>query len=233
MSGRSDILDRLEQTIGHRFADRALLEMALTHPSWAAEHLGAGDYERLEFLGDAVLGMIVAERLFSTFPETAEGELTKRKIAAVSGNRLARAARELPIAEAILVGHGEEASGREKDSILENVAEALIGAAYLDGGLDAARAVVDRLLGDVACLAEAPPPDPKSALQELTQAHGLGLPSYRVMETSGPPHARRFVVEVAVAGEPLASGTGSSKRAAEKAAAHSAIDVLRGRLSAR
>ncbi|MDI6712989.1 MAG: ribonuclease III [Anaerosomatales bacterium] len=226
MSERSDILTRVEQAIGHRFADRSLLETALTHPSWAAEHEGARDYERLEFLGDAVLGMVVAERLFAAFPDTAEGELTKRKIAAVSGQRLARAVREHSIAEAILVGLGERDTGREKDSILENVAEALIGAAYLDGGLEAARAVVERLLGDLASLDEAPPPDPKSALQELTQARGLGLPAYRLVETSGPPHARRFVVEVSVAGEPVSRGSGRSKRAAEKVAAQRALDAL-------
>jgi len=229
VSESADILDRVEQAIGHRFADRGLLKTALTHPSWAAEHAGAADYERLEFLGDAVLGLVVAERLFLTFPDTAEGELTKRKIAAVSGQRLARAVREREISDAILVGHGERDTGREKDSILENVAESIIGAAYLDGGLDAARAVVERLLGDLAALDDLPPADPKSALQELTQARGLGLPEYRLVETSGPPHARSFVVEVSVAGNPVSRGSGPSKRAAEKAAARCALDVLAAR----
>lgn len=229
MNEQPDILDSVEQAIGHRFSDRELLTTALTHPSWAAEHAGMRDYERLEFLGDAVLGLVVAEHLFLTFPDTPEGELTRRKIAAVSGRRLAQAVRAHAISDAILVGHGEQHDGREKDSILENVAEALIGAAYLDGGLDAARTVVARLLGDIASVSEPPPPDPKSALQELTQARGLGLPSYRVVETTGPPHARQFVVEVSVAGERLASGSGRSKRAAEKAAAERALDMLERR----
>ncbi|MDI6692985.1 MAG: ribonuclease III [Anaerosomatales bacterium] len=227
MSIPADILARVQRTVCYSFSDPELLARALTHPSYAAENPSASDYERLEFLGDAVLGLVVAERLFEAFPEAPEGELTRRKIAAVSGARLATAAREAGIQDAIALGHGEQASGAEKDSILENVLEALVGAVYLDGGLDAARTVVDRLLGDITTIAEAPPQDPKSALQELTQARGLGLPSYRVVESSGPPHAPRFVVEATVAGRPFGRGEGPSKRQAEKAAAAAALETFK------
>jgi ribonuclease-3 len=142
-----DILDDVQRTVGHSFTEPALLAAALTHPSYAAENPSASDYERLEFLGDAVLGLVVAERLFETFPDAPEGQLTRRKIAAVSGTRLAAAARQAGLEHAIALGHGEQGSGRVKDSILENVVEAVIGAVYLDGGLRAARDVVERLLG--------------------------------------------------------------------------------------
>ncbi|MCX8007947.1 MAG: ribonuclease III, partial [Coriobacteriia bacterium] len=225
MSRAEDILRAVEETVGYSFADRSLLQAALTHPSYAAEHAGAQDYERLEFLGDAVLGLIVAEALYQALPESNEGDLTRRKIAAVSGARLSRSAEELGLSDAIALGHGEGAHGRRARSILENVVEALIGAAYLDGGLAAARTVVFRLLGDLATPFE-PPRDSKSALQEYTQAHGLGLPEYRVVDSSGPPHDPRFAVEVFVAGRLVARGSGRSKQQAEKAAASAALGAF-------
>jgi ribonuclease-3 len=221
-----DILDEVQRVLGHSFAEPALLAAALTHPSYAAENPAATDYERLEFLGDAVLGLAVAERLFESFPDAREGQLTRRKIAAVSGTRLAAAARDAGLERAIVLGRGEQGSGSVKDSILENVLEAVLGAVYLDGGLHAVRRVIDRVLGDITAVEEAPPADPKSALQELTQARGLGLPRYHLVESSGPPHAPRFIVEVCVAGRAIGRGEGSSKRAAEKAAAARAIAAL-------
>lgn len=221
-------IGRAEAILGHVFSDRSLVESALTHPSYTAEVAGSESYERLEFLGDSVLGLVVAERLYRTYPDAAEGILTRRKIAAVSGDRLTVVAGELGLADLVSFGKGEARSGdRGRASVLENVFEALIGAVYLDAGLDAARNVVLRLLSSVLDLEDiAAEDDPKSRLQEYTQARGAGLPRYKVTLSSGPAHAPEFVVEVWLGERLLGTGTGRSKKEAEKAAASVALEVV-------
>ncbi|MHB1016364.1 MAG: ribonuclease III [Coriobacteriia bacterium] len=219
--------DRAELVLGYRFTDEELLAAALTHPSYAAEHAGAEAYDRLEFLGDAVLGFIVADDMFRAFPDEPEGDLTRRKHSVVSGAALAPAAVALGIGELLRLGRGAAAAGeRTRPSVLENALEALVGAIYLDGGLDAAR-------GFVACFRAAIPTqrpsaagDVKSLLQQRTQASAGSLPEYRIVQSEGPPHARTFFAEVWVRDVRMGSGAGVSKQAAEKAAATAALDAL-------
>jgi ribonuclease III len=211
--------------LGHRFHDPALLHRALTHPSWGLEHSEA-DNERLEFLGDAVITFIVADYLFETFPDAAEGELTKMKNSLISGQTLARVARECDLPGMLRLGRGAR---REKlrDSILENAFEAVVGAVYLDAGIERAAAVVLEAMGerlDEAAL-RVTRDDPKSRLQQETQRRGLGLPVYRVTHRIGPAHAPSFTVVVSLDGEPSGTGSGTSKQAAERDAA---ADALRG-----
>ena len=219
-----------EALLGRTFSDRELLRTALTHPSYAAEHEAADNYDRLEFLGDAVLGFIVADHVYAAYPEEPEGELTRRKHYAVSGDALASAAVDLGLTGFVLLGAGAQAAGeRQRASVLENTVEALIGALYLDGGLDAARAFVVRVLGERLTAAGVPDVDAKGALQQWSQAHRGALPTYRIVDAIGPVHARVFTAEVDVAGTVLGSGSGPSKQAAEKAAAAVALEVVRGR----
>ncbi len=217
----------LEERFGVTFADPALARMALTHPSFAAEAPGAAGYERLEFLGDSVLGFIVADHLYRAHPDEPEGVLTRLKIAAVSGETVAQIADELGIGELVWLGRGAaQGEGRSRRSLLENVFEAIIGAIYLDQGLDVVRDVVLDVLGARLLDPSGAPRDAKSALQELTQAgHGV-LPEYRTTAVEGPPHDRRFSVEVTVADRVLGHGTGRSKKDAEKAAAAAALARL-------
>ncbi len=222
-----------ESLVGHTFTDRELLRTALTHPSYAAEHEAEGTYDRLEFLGDAVLGFIVADYVYRGCPAEPEGELTRRKHYAVSGDALSAAALELGLAEFVLLGAGAHAAGdRQRASVLENTVEALIGALYLDGGLDAARAFVLRVLSDRLAAADVPDVDVKSALQQWSQGARGMLPAYRIVDATGPIHARTFTSEVRVDGVVLGLGSGPSKQAAEKAAARVALDVIRGRREA-
>ncbi len=215
-----------EALLGHTFTDRTLLQTAFTHPSYGAEN-GCATYDRLEFLGDAVLGFMVSDRLFRTLPGAAEGELTVRKHAVVAGQSLSCAAERMGLARFVLLGRGAEATGdRYRASVLENVVEAVVGALYLDAGLGAVEAFLTRLLGEelrdsLAIVAA----DPKSALQQHSQAHHLGLPSYDIVGESGPAHDRTFSAEVRVAGTVVGTGTGPSKQAAEKAAAQAALDA--------
>ncbi len=225
--GDDSRLAAAEAIVGHAFADRTLLSAALTHPSWAAEHPGAPSYDRLEFLGDAVLGFIVSDDLFRALPDAPEGELTVRKHHVVSGASLASVAAELGVSELLLLGRGAHAAGeRERASVLENVVEALIGALYLDAGLPAATAFVQRILAERITGPLGPPVDPKSALQQLTQADSGTLPEYRITATEGPPHDRVFRAEVTLDGTVLGTGEGQSKQAAEKAAAAAALGKL-------
>jgi ribonuclease-3 len=222
---------RAARTLGVDFAEPSLLECALTHPSLAAE-MGGHDYERLEFLGDSVLGLVVAQHVYDAFPELPEGDLTRMKVSVVRGGALARAARTLGVGELVLLGRGADAAGeRDRDSVLENAMEAIIGAIFVDAGFDAARAFVERVLAERlsadGLLDEVD--DPKTRLQEAAQARGLGLPSYRVTGQEGPPHERVFDLEVLVDGEVLGTGRGSSKRAAAQEAAAAALQRLAGR----
>ncbi|MFO8075134.1 MAG: ribonuclease III [Actinomycetota bacterium] len=221
----------LEHALGVRFADGALLDLALAHRSWAFEAGGQPTNERLEFLGDAVLGLVITDRVYRALPEASEGRLAKLRAATVSATTLASVARGLGVGEAVKLGRGEEQSGgRDKDSILADTLEALIGAVYLDRGLDEATGLVHRLFdGIVDELRSAKGAlDFKTALQELSAAELSTLPAYELSE-EGPDHEKRFTAVVRVGGEALGSGQGRSKKEAEQAAARQALDALAAR----
>ncbi len=216
----------LEDRIGHRFASADLLGRALTHDSAAAElSLGpTGSYQRLEFLGDRVLALVVAEMLSAAHPQAAEGELARRLNALVRNETCAEVAQELGIGEALLLGEGEARSGgRTKATILGDVCEAVIGAIYLDGGLEPARQLIERQWSPRMANLNGPLRDAKSALQEWMQGRGLPPPLYAVVGQSGPHHAPRFVVSVELAGYEPGRGEGSSKREAEQGAAREVL----------
>jgi ribonuclease III len=217
----------LEKRLGYRFRRPELLEQALTHRSWAHEREAAEHYERLEFLGDAVLGLIAAEELFRGHPELPEGELSKRKSFLVSREVLARRGEELGLGELLRLGVGEERSGgREKVSLLADAVEAVLGAVYLDGGLDAARTTIAGMFSSGLARPGGGPTDAKTVLQETVQARGWPLPAYRLVEQAGPDHAKRFTVEVFLRGEPAGRGHGRSKKVAEQEAAAVALAAL-------
>lgn len=218
-------LNTLEEALGHSFVKSDLLIEALTHPSATRRRgIAKRGYERLEFLGDRVLGLIVAELLWRRFPMEAEGELTRRHTHLVRRDALAEVAQAVGLGKQMIVSAGEDAAGvRANDSVLADVCEAVIAALYLDGGLAAARNFVEtRWEPRLSTLGE-PPRDPKTTLQEWAQARGLPLPSYRTVATEGPAHRRLFTVTVNVEGLDPATATGSSKRAAETAAAAAAL----------
>ncbi len=216
-----------QELVGHQFADVVLLDRALTHPSFVNDPDCRCDYERQEFLGDAVLGLLVVDEVFNRFPDLPEGKMTKVKISIVAGTTLYEVAGELGLAELIKVGESERGTGgRGMPSALENTFEALVGALYLDGGLDAARRFVLRTLGDrIVPEAANDLEHPKSRLQELAQSRG-DTPEYRIVDVSGPPHDRTFTAEVVVGGAQVGTGTGPSKKVAEMNAAAAAIESL-------
>ncbi len=218
--GDAGLADRL----AYDFADPELLHQALSHRSWCGEQEGAPSNERLEFLGDAVLGLVVAEHSYRLYPDLPEGQLAKIRAAVVNARVLAEIADDLGVGPGLLLGRGEEASGgRTKASILADALEALIGAVYLDAGWDAARPLVLRLVGERLARAAAEPDDfdHKSRLQELTVHQGVGVPRY-VVAGSGPDHDRHYVAEVFVGGVRRGTGEGSSKKDAEQDAARDA-----------
>ncbi len=218
-----------EEVLGYRFTDPSLLEAALTHPSYAAEHPTARAYDRLEFLGDAVLGFIVADEVFRAFPAEPEGDLTRRKHSIVSGTSLSAMASALGIEDLLLLGRGAEAGGeRTRPSVLENALEALVGAVYLDGGLDAARDFVAHVRAAAPDPRSSAAGDVKSLLQQHTQATLGTLPTYVIVAARGPAHARMFTAEVRVQDQLVGTGEGASKQAAEKAAAAAALEALTG-----
>jgi ribonuclease-3 len=229
-----DEFESLQHAIGYRFRDRGLLEHAMTHTSRANEDVSGGvlDNESLEFLGDAVLGFVVADLLFREFPAYDEGQKSKLKASLVSTATLARQAERLGIGDHLLLGRGEEKSGgRRKQALLADGYEALIAAIYLDGGIDQARAFIGREFADAIGAARrdgvAGPQDYKSTLKELLQARELPLPEYRLVATVGPDHRKQFHVEVAVRGEAVADAVGTSKKEAEQEAARAALEKLR------
>lgn len=196
----------------------------MAHRSWCAENPGCNSNERLEFLGDAVLGLVVTDFIFVTYPHLAEGELAKLRASVVNASVLAEVGAVLDLGSAILLGRGEDSSGgREKPSILADAVEALIGAVYLDGGWDAASELVMALLGDLIAQAAAGPggQDYKTRLQELLAQRGEAQPTYEVRD-EGPDHAKRFFASVRVGGLFLGQGEGRSKKQAEQAAAREA-----------
>ena len=227
----------LAQTIGYSFARPELLKEALTHPSALVsgqargrrrgDHAFDRSYERLEFLGDRVLGLVIADLLWRRFENEAEGHLTRRHTHLVRRETLASVAKLIGLGPHVILSRAERAAGAEGNSaILADVCEALIAAIYLDGGFEAAAAFVRRfwqpLLDDMV----GPPRDPKTALQEWAQARGLALPIYELVASSGPGHALRFTVEASVAGCHRAAATASSKRVAEAAAAQRLLELL-------
>ncbi len=223
------LLLSLERGIGHTFNNPALLLAAVTHRSYATERNAESDYQRLEFLGDSVIQLIVSEHLYNLYPTEREGKLTSLRSALVQQGALAAAARAIGLGEHLLLGKGEfESEGFARDSILCDAFEALAGALYLDAGIDCARQFIldvlsrihadhDSLLGRL---------NPKGLLQEITQRRWNSKPEYRIKETLGPPHSTTFIVEVLVNGQSIASGEGSNRKNAEMDAAKKAIDSL-------
>jgi ribonuclease-3 len=225
----------LAQFVGYAFARPELLEEALTHPSaLAPEHHRSRrrkahhrGYERLEFLGDRVLGLIIADLLWRRFENEPEGHLTRRLTHLVRREALARVAKSIGLSAHLALSRAEAAAGAAENlGILADVCEALIAAIYLDGGLEAASSFVRRFWQPLIEEMEGPPRDPKTALQEWAQARGLALPAYQLIATSGPDHAPLFTVAASVAGGDRATATASSKRIAEARAASMLLDRL-------
>jgi len=229
-----DEFEELQRAIGYRFRDRGLLEHALTHRSRAHEDVSGGvvDNESLEFLGDAVLGFLIADLLYREFPGYDEGQKSKAKASVVSTTALARQAERLNLGDHLLLGRGEEKTGgRHKQALLADAYEALIAAVYLDGGIEQARAFVARefapLVSDLKARGEPGVQDYKSELQERLQSANRGLPEYRLAATHGPDHRKQFEVDVVVAGETVARAIGPSKKEAEQEGARMALERLR------
>jgi ribonuclease-3 len=220
-------LGALARRLGHSFEDLRLLDRALSHASLA--NSGCPNYERLEFLGDAVLGFLVADHLYDREPEIPEGQLTDWRARLVSREPLARIAEDLGLCDHLLAGRGLREQDRQSPRIRADLVEAVLGAIYLDGGLRAARKFVRgqilKRLRD-ARPSEASSRDPKSRLLHWAQSHQLGQPSYDVLEVSGPEHAREFRVAVSLRKRPLAEGCGRTKQAAEKMAAERGLAIL-------
>lgn len=240
-------VEELETRLGHSFANRKLLEQALTHRSLtrdAATREGANgqadpveDNERLEFLGDAVVGLTAADSLYRRFPDLAEGDLTRLRGALVSRRHLGQVARQLELGRYLLLGRSEENSGgRSKPALLANAMEAVLGALFLDAGLEAVRRVVDGLVIDPSAetlrrqlVTGAGIGDYKSGLQELLQARRLGQPEYCTTAERGPDHCKEFLVEVRCGARVLATGTGRNRKLAEQEAARQALETLQER----
>jgi len=209
-------LTSLAEVLGHAFAKPDLLDEALTHAS-AAKRRGRG-YERLEFLGDRVLGLVLADVLLKTFPKEREGDIAKRHARLVSRQALVQVARAIDLGRSIKLSKGEEAA-RTNEAVLADAMEAVIAALYLDGGLDVASVFVTSRWKDLIAADAAPPRDAKTRLQEWAQARGLGLPTYTQTSASGPAHAPQRTIEARVGKHGPAAGSGRSKREAEQAAA--------------
>ena len=217
----------LEERLGYTFRDPALLEHALTHSSFANESRGrCTSNERLEFLGDSILGMVVAEHLYRTFPDLPEGELTRTRAALVCEEGLVKVAEKLQLGDYLRLGRGEETcGGRRRPSIQADAVEAVLAAVYLDGGIGSVRKIIRNFILDGApCRQDHR--DHKTALQELIQKHSGQTLTYRLTGEEGPDHAKVFRVEVCLNGEPVGTGEGRSKKEAEQQAAAAAIERL-------
>lgn len=225
------VMTQLELLLEYTFIDQNLLVQAVTHSSYLHEVSGhqCGDYQRLEFLGDAILGMLLAEMLYDRYPEWHEGELSRLRSRLAGQDILADRARRLGIGAFIFLGRGEtHSAGREKDSILADVLEAVIAALYRDGGLPAARSFVVRLFDELAVAPEllVLGRDTKSELQEYLSLHDGCPPEYRLVEESGPPHNRLFIFQILTGDTVIGVGKGKSKKSAQQAAAAMALDKL-------
>lgn len=226
----SDILDQLQSRLGYTFRNPALLKQAVTHSSFLPEHPEAENNQRLEFLGDAVLQLLLTEELYRIFPDEREGGLSRRRSALTRGMFLVRLASELGLDQCLLLGTSEESTGgRQRPSALEDAFEALVGAIYLDSDLQQTRVIVRKLYGDLP--ARLGPMEsnenPKGRLQELVQpAHGNHALRYEVTRVEGEDHARAFEIEVFLNDRSLGRGRGTSKKLAEESAARAALEVL-------
>lgn len=221
-------LDALQKALGYRFQNPQLLEQALTHTSFANEKRtgNLSHNERLEFLGDSILGFVVAEYLYRSYPNRLEGDLTRMRAELVCEASLAVMAREINLGESLRLGRGEERSGgRTRPSILSDACEAIMAAAYLDGGFEAAKGIVYRhILDRVETSTHSG--DYKTILQEQVQREKKQVLAYRLIDETGPDHDKTFTIEVLRNGEPIGEGSGHSKKAAEQSAAHQAITRL-------
>ncbi len=237
-----DAVAQIEAQLGYHFKQPERLLRALTHASAGLAAQGGGlgggaggapvhnkgqDYERLEFLGDRVVNLIIADLLYKAFPHEKEGDMARRHTAFVRGENLALAARSLGLDRLVRLSDAEKAAGGgQNDNILADTMEALLGALYLDAGFDRVHEFVKGMMGEALLHMTRPPMDPKTALQEWSQAKGLGLPEYTMVGRKGPDHAPEFVMEVTLGGLEPALGSGTSKRAAEKQAAQALIDQI-------
>ncbi len=216
-------MDDLLKKLGVSFHDHDLLHRALTHASADS----GNNYERLEFLGDRVLGLVMAHFLYETFPDEPEGHLAKRHAALVQGKTLAQVAREIDLGAYIHLSDAERTTGGDRnENILADVMEAIIGALYLDSGLAPCAALIKHLWGERVHVLRKPPRDPKTALQEWAQGRGLPLPVYEEIKRTGPDHAPEFTIEVSVAGHESEQARGNSRRTAEKKAAELLLERL-------
>ena len=223
-------MEKLEEKLGYTFQNRALLENALTHSSYANEnrHTGAQSNERLEFLGDSVLGMVTADYLYRVHPDLPEGDLTRTRAALVCEGSLVEVAQQLNLGSYLKLGKGEAAGGgRERPSIVADAVEAVLAAVYLDGGIGSARKIIQRFILDRE-EEKSGSRDYKTALQELVQRESGQVLAYRLVGSTGPDHAKRFQVEVELNGAPVGAGEGRSKKEAEQMAARAAISRLKG-----
>ena len=225
------LIDAVAAASGYCFRDASLLQTALTLPSWYAEAKTGTDNQRLEFFGDAVLGLLAAEYLYAAFPDLDEGGLSMLRAQIINGRTLADVAREIGLSALIRVGRSDERKGGLcRENAFADTLEALFGAVWLDGGLEAARAVFRRLLGGRICVEPDPSAlqieNPKGRLQELSQAADGSVPDYELIETVGPDHQPEYRVRVTLKSGLSAAATGSSKRAAEAAAAQAALDAF-------
>ena len=223
------MIKELETAIGYRFANISLLQNALAHSSYANErwHDSLKSNERLEFLGDSILGMVVAEYLYRTFPERPEGDLTRMRADMVCETSLAAIADRIGLGKHLLLGHGEEAGGgRGRASILADAVESVIAACFLDGGMEAARGFIRRFVLTNVPVKQLTNKDYKTALQELVQQKRNQTLSYRLTGESSPDHDKQFRVEVSLHGTVVGSGVGSSKKRAEQDAARMAIEAM-------
>jgi len=215
-------LEVLQERLGYRFRNGDLLAQALTHVSAASAP--GGSYQRLEFLGDRVLGLAIASLLYRSFPHAPEGELSRRLSELVRRESCAEVAIAWDLGAYLKLGGGEvQTGGRKNQAILADVCEAVIGATFIDGGFEAARIMVERAFGDLLSTPRRPLRDPKSALQEWAQGRGLPTPAYAIVEQTGPNHAPKFTIRVVVQGAESGLGRGASKRAAEQEAARSVL----------
>ena len=221
----------LEERLGYSFRNRALLETALTHSSYANENRASGIVcnERLEFLGDSVLGVTVADFLYRHFPDMPEGRMTRLRAELVCEQSLHRVALELHLGDYLRLGKGEDHNGgRKRASILSDAVEAVIAAMYLDAGMETAAGFIHRcLLDDVRAIETPTFTDYKTSLQELVQRHSGQVLSYELVGEEGPDHAKTFRVQVCLNGDPIGRGTGRTKKEAEQAAAANALEALR------
>ena len=223
------MINDLETAIGYRFKNISLLQNALTHSSYANErwHNSLMSNERLEFLGDSILGMVVAEYLFRTFPDRPEGELTRMRADMVCEKSLACVAARIGLGSHLMLGNGEEqGGGRSRESILADAVESVIAAAFLDGGMNAARKFIEQFILVEVPVKKLHNADYKTALQELVQQKKHQVLSYRLTGESGPDHDKRFDVEVSLNGKVVGVGSGSSKKRAEQMAARCAMEEL-------